>query len=211
MDNENQPSDADNNNNKHNEILDSLNQELANIELKRQNNDLSDVSESALKFITLIKIFTTMKILKEDKKPVNIINGLYIGSIGAASNLEELTKANITHIVCAARGIKHYYEDKFKYLHIDLLDSESEDIKKHFKESADFIHNAIQNGGNVLVHCHAGISRSSTICISYLMQYHNLSYDAALSLMKSKREKINPNPGFEKQLKEFEKQLSNNL
>lgn len=198
-------------NNKHNEILDSLHQELANIELRCQNNNLSDISEKALKLLTMIKIYSTMKILKEDNKPVKIINGLYIGSIGAASNLEELNKENITHIVCAAVGIKHFYEDKFKYLQIDLLDSESQNIKQHFKESADFIHNAINSGGNVLVHCHAGISRSSTICISYLMQYLNMSYNAALGLMKSKREKINPNPGFERQLKEFEQQLLNNI
>ena len=52
----------------------------------------------------------------------------------------------------------------------------------------------------MLVHCYAGISRSATIVISYLMKEHGMSLQAATQLTRSKRWFINPNPGFVKQL-----------
>ena len=42
---------------------------------------------------------------------------------------------------------------------------------------------------------HAGISRSSTVLIAYLLKYKKMKLDAAMELAKSKRAKINPNVG----------------
>lgn len=71
----------------------------------------------------------------------------------------------------------------------------------------DFIRDAIAKDGKVFVHCYAGVSRSATIVIAYLMFEHGLSYSAAIKLVKSKRPFINPNDGFRKQLLLFEKDL----
>ena len=84
------------------------------------------------------------------------------------------------------------------------MDSETQDIKQYFDQSGKFIDDAIKNGGRVMVHCHAGISRSSSIILAYLIKYKNMSFDEALATAQKKREKINPNPGFVKQLKEYE-------
>ena len=70
-----------------------------------------------------------------------------------------------------------------------------------------FIRNAFMEGGRVLVHCHAGISRSATTVISYLMSEHGLLLNAALQFVRNKRWFINPNPGFIKQLQSFEREL----
>lgn len=48
-------------------------------------------------------------------------------------------------------------------------DNSAQEIKKFFAESIDFIHDARLNNGNVLVHCLAGISRSTTLVIAYIM------------------------------------------
>ena len=90
------------------------------------------------------------------------------------------------------------------------MDSDKEDIKKYFGSSYEFIDEAIKNNGNVLVHCHAGISRSSSILIAYIMKSQKMSLEKVLELMKSKREKVNPNTGFMKQLKDYEKELNIN-
>ena len=42
--------------------------------------------DKILKLMTFIKLYSTMKILKEDNKPVELVDNLYIGSIGAAHN-----------------------------------------------------------------------------------------------------------------------------
>jgi protein-tyrosine phosphatase len=60
---------------------------------------------------------------------------------------------------------------------------------------------AIESGGVVLVHCHAGISRSSSTVISYLMRKYDLTLKDAIEHTRSQRWFINPNPGFMKQLK----------
>jgi dual specificity MAP kinase phosphatase len=61
--------------------------------------------------------------------------------------------------------------------------------------------------GKVLVHCQAGISRSPTIVIAYLMKIKNLTHDSAYHLVKSKRGIIEPNIFFVSQLFDFEKTL----
>jgi len=43
--------------------------------------------------------------------------------------------------------------------------------------------------------------------ISYLMKVKGMSYEEALKLTKSKRSIVEPNAYFEKQLKEYEKEI----
>lgn len=61
--------------------------------------------------------------------------------------------------------------------------------------------------GRVFVHCHAGISRSATICIAYIMKTMQCDLSKAYDFVKQKRSCISPNLHFMGQLLEFEKQL----
>ncbi|ESO11289.1 hypothetical protein HELRODRAFT_91497, partial [Helobdella robusta] len=61
-----------------------------------------------------------------------------------------------------------------------------------------------QSGGKVLVHCQAGVSRSPTICLAYLIRVFRLNLDSAFTFLKSRRPIINPNLNFMTQLVEFE-------
>ena len=167
--------------------------------IRNKNSELTKV-EKFISLFKMIKNLSTIKILKEDYQPVELIPNLFIGSIGTASNLKILKETGITHIVCAAKGVEAYYPNKFTYLKLDLLDTENEDIKKYFDEAGEFINKALKEKGKVLVHCHAGISRSSTICLAYIIKYKKIGYDKAIKMVREKRSKISPNVGFEKQL-----------
>ncbi len=55
--------------------------------------------------------------------------------------------------------------------------------------------------GNVLVHCVAGVSRSVSLVLAYLIQAKGLAYQDAYSRVKVRRAIIHPNDGFIAQLK----------
>lgn len=57
------------------------------------------------------------------------------------------------------------------------------------------------------MHCYAGVSRSATIVIAYLMQEHGMSYSDAMQHVKKQRYFICPNDGFRRQLSQFQKEL----
>ena len=69
------------------------------------------------------------------------------------------------------------------------------------------VEEARANNKVVLVHCMAGISRSVTITIAYLMKYHRMSTNRAYQYLKDMRPAISPNLNFMGQLIEFERSL----
>lgn len=56
----------------------------------------------------------------------------------------------------------------------------------------------------MLVHCQAGISRSATICLAYLINARRVSLDEAFDFVKRRRQVISPNLAFMGQLLQFE-------
>ena len=190
-----------------NPFLKEMEEELTN-SMKSFNLGEDNKLDKTIKLLNMLQLTSTIKILKSDNIPLEIIPHLFLGSIGSASNLKELQRSKITHIVCCGENIKNFFPDKFKYFNIPILDSDKEDIKKYFESSYKYIDEAIHNKGNVLVHCHAGVSRSSSFVIAYIMKSQKKTYDTVLDMVKSKRNKINPNPGFIQQLKEYEKELN---
>jgi protein-tyrosine phosphatase len=131
------------------------------------------------------------------------VDHLYLGSVGAAYNLNVLKSLNISHILTICECLPPKFPEQFTYKVIPLTDEPSTKISNHFKEALEFIRAAISEGKNVLVHCFAGVSRSASTVIAYLMTYHNMEYNTAFSFVKSKRSWINPNYGFQGQLRRY--------
>lgn len=83
-------------------------------------------------------------------------------------------------------------------------DTPDQNLSQYFSISNDFIHAARIRNGNVLIHCLAGMSRSVTIVVAYVMTISNLSWEDALKVVKSGRRIANPNAGFQNQLTDFQ-------
>ena len=62
----------------------------------------------------------------------------------------------------------------------------------------------------VFVHCAAGMSRSPTVVIAYIMWKNKIFLNDAIKIVKNKRRLISPNENFMNQLKIFEKLLIEN-
>ena len=76
-----------------------------------------------------------------------------------------------------------------------------------FHQVADKIHEVSKRGGHVLVHCVAGVSRSSSLCIAYLIKYKRMTLRQAYYHVKQRRPIIRPNVGFFRQLIDYEKKI----
>ncbi|XP_064466789.1 dual specificity protein phosphatase 22-B-like [Ornithodoros turicata] len=132
-----------------------------------------------------------------------VLPGVYIGNFRDSKDPEQLRANNITHIISIHDTARKLHEDK-EYLCIQASDTPGQNLTQFFSQSNDFIHSARFNGGNVLIHCLAGVSRSVTIAVAYVMSVTSLSWREALKAVRGARSIANPNFGFQKQLHEFE-------
>ncbi|OQR74975.1 WD repeat-containing protein 46-like [Tropilaelaps mercedesae] len=144
---------------------------------------------------------------QEQQDPVEILPHLYLGSEYHASNKATLQRLKITALLNVSHNCPNHFEDLFRYMAIPVEDSTSEDIGVWFRRAIEFINDVKASGGKVLVHCHAGISRSATICMAYLMATLRLRMEDAYEHVKSRRKIISPNFSFMGQLLSFESQV----
>lgn len=138
-----------------------------------------------------------------------ILPNLLLGPLQASKSLETLQSLGVTHIVCIrdakeAFSVRPRFPDHFKYMVLDVEDSEEQNLIRLFPGAKQFIDNAIQGGGRVLVHCNGGISLSPSFVVMYAMQHYNLNWEDALHLVQNRRYCISPNGGFLSQIKEYE-------
>lgn len=140
------------------------------------------------------------------RDPMNQIEeGLFLGNVDSAENAELIRSNNITKIVSILESF--YLSNVFEgveYHRIAIQDSITSNILKHLPNAIRFISDAQKNGHNVLVHCAAGISRSSSVVIAYLMVKYNKSYMEIREFVNQKRRGICPNSGFERQLQSID-------
>eukprot|EP01111_Echinosteliopsis_oligospora_P010709 TRINITY_DN3393_c0_g1_i2.p1 TRINITY_DN3393_c0_g1~~TRINITY_DN3393_c0_g1_i2.p1 ORF type:complete len:197 (-),score=47.16 TRINITY_DN3393_c0_g1_i2:75-665(-) len=134
-----------------------------------------------------------------------VVPNIYLGSSFAAFDKQSLLDHHISQA-----GVKPHYPHDFEYLVVTAHDVESQDLLSAFPYCFDFIQNAISNGGSVLVHCGAGVSRSAMIMIAYVMIKLSKSYEKAYELVEGARSCIYPNRGFNYQLKLLE-QIGNDI
>lgn len=93
------------------------------------------------------------------------------------------------------------------YLRVPVKDSRDSHLIEYFDQVADMIEKTRQEDGKSLVHCVAGVSRSVSLILAYLMKYADMSLKQAFHHVRSVRPQVRPNTGFFKQLIEYEQRL----
>ncbi|MBL4817681.1 MAG: dual specificity protein phosphatase family protein [Deltaproteobacteria bacterium] len=105
---------------------------------------------------------------------------VYVGSLNDAANIDALKASEFTHVLNLAResdGSVARNPNDLKAAGIqerrirlrDNMDAE-EDFKAYLPHALEFIDNARQGGGNVLIHCQKGVSRSVSVAIADRMR-----------------------------------------
>jgi protein-tyrosine phosphatase len=142
-----------------------------------------------------------------------ILPHLYLGNLTLAFELEMLREHGITHVLCCLGSEHEYHKDTIQYQSIEMEDDESFDILAHLPAAVRWIEAALASSekATVAVHCHAGVSRSATVVIAFVMSSLGLSADDATRFVQARREVANPNPGFQRALKAFEEYLARDV
>ena len=92
-----------------------------------------------------------------------------------------------------------------RYLQLKIKDSDDANILAPFEEVYAFVEEARRNSGACLLHCIAGMSRSASLVIAYVMRRDSLSLLAAVEFVKARRPMVSPNVGFMRQLIDHER------
>ncbi|XP_016300399.1 dual specificity protein phosphatase 16-like [Sinocyclocheilus anshuiensis] len=129
--------------------------------------------------------------------PTRILPHLYLGSQRDVLNKELMTQNGITYVLNASNTCpKPDFISDSHFMRIPINDSYCEKLLPWLEKTNEFIDKAKVSNCRVIVHCLAGISRSATIAIAYIMKTMGLSSDDAYRFVKDRRPSISPNFNF---------------
>jgi protein-tyrosine phosphatase len=141
------------------------------------------------------------------RQPSEILDSwLFQGNWKQANDSAILESLSITHIVNITDGIS--FDQSRQILHIPSKDSLSVDLLKSFHATNAFLDTCHQQDCRALIHCHRGVSRSSTIILAYLMHYKKWTLLQAFEYLLTKRPEAAPNPVLLLQLVRYENELT---
>jgi hypothetical protein len=154
--------------------------------------------------------------MSDIKNPSKILGYLYLGGKQDAKAKNLLVQLKIKYILNVTpprsldpeSGCPSFFEKEkaFVYKRIPVFDNRGEDLLQYMDQSYRFIEEGKHYGG-VLVHCHKGVSRSSTFVLGYLMKKNSMTLDEALEYVKTIRPIVMPNLAFMAQLRAYEMTL----
>ncbi|XP_064207343.1 uncharacterized protein si:dkey-175m17.7 [Anguilla rostrata] len=142
-----------------------------------------------------------------------ILPFLFLGNERDAQDLDLLLRLNIGFVVNVTTHLPLYHLDSglVRYKRLPATDNSRQNLRQYFEEVFEFIEEAHQTGRGVLVHCQAGVSRSATIVIAYLMKHTLMTMMDAYKYVRSRRPVVSPNLNFMGQLLEFERDLNSGI
>jgi protein-tyrosine phosphatase len=134
-----------------------------------------------------------------------VMPNVYLGGQDAANDLTALRLRNISCVLDLSNGGVQVFPQIEYCIIPNIQDHPKQRIIHIFPECIRFIHNCLKHNRKVLVNCAAGISRSTTVLVSYMIYIHRMSTQDAIGHLRNFRKIVEPNPGFIRQLHSFEK------
>ena len=141
-----------------------------------------------------------------------IIPGLYLGNYEAACSKTFILDKEIDLVINCSNDLNFpkFYDNiinnKFRYIRIPLDDSKNYVdqliMSLNMPKICPIIHKYLNKGQNVYIHCYAGMQRSATVVICYLIYLDKINNDLKklnyyYNFLKSKRVVVfKPDPTF---------------
>ena len=136
-----------------------------------------------------------------------IIPGLFVADMYTATSAAVIRELGITHVVSVLKDGCPHYPQNLQHICVPIEDKRSAEILGHLDSITEWIQRALANGGQVMVHCVWGMSRSASFAIAFLMANRRMSLDDALKHVVARRKIVKPNSGFMHQLRVYELML----
>ena len=144
----------------------------------------------------------------ENHPATQVLPHLYLGNMRDASDASVLKSMGVRYVLnLTAKPPVYDLDSDIVYKQLQAADNGIQNLRQFFEESFQFIDLAKAEGSGILVHCHAGVSRSPTIAVAYLMKYYPITMAEAYKFVKMRRSIISPNLNFMGQLWEYEQGL----
>ncbi|KAI0826953.1 protein-tyrosine phosphatase-like protein, partial [Trametes gibbosa] len=126
---------------------------------------------------------------------------LFLGPVSVASNAAFLTSKSISHVLPSPSSPARTVP--LQYHRLRLVDSgASPSALSACTDAACTLLEAIRaEGGRALIHCSAGISRSPTVAVAYMVRHCGMTLRVALGTVVCARPAVCPNPDFVRWLK----------
>eukprot|EP00756_Hemistasia_phaeocysticola_P045683 Hpha_TRINITY_DN19430_c0_g1::TRINITY_DN19430_c0_g1_i1::g.45717::m.45717/K04459/DUSP, MKP; dual specificity MAP kinase phosphatase len=141
--------------------------------------------------------------------PWELIPSLLLGSQPRSQDrdAEKLAKLGVTHVVRVSEEVLEgqeisLAEHGIDFVHVNAADEYGSLILPNSLLSVlDYYREAVKCGGRVLIHCHAGLNRSVTLCVALLMVEHGMELGEAVTLCsKVRRDTVLMNESFRQEL-----------
>ena len=160
-----------------------------------------------MKLFNIISISLLNFIFTDDNMNY-IIDNIYLGNSEAASNEEYLKEYNISTVINCAEDLTSVYKE-LKFMELNLYDIYEQNLFPKFDIAYKYI--KLHSKNNILIHCVVGMSRSASLVIFYMMKEKGWDYDTCYKYVKERRPIVEPNVGFEAQLRDYyDKYIKNN-
>lgn len=122
-------------------------------------------------------------------------NRLYISNIEGASDVARVVSLGITHVVAVLKTkITNPYPPNIQRLWMPVVDTATavDGFEKLWPTPLQFLRECMDKGGRAMVHCRAGMSRSSTIVLAHMLDYHHFLLKDAWTLLYTKHPIASP-------------------
>lgn len=132
-----------------------------------------------------------MAVGRSAQRASNVLPWLWVGSEADACDIVWLKQTGVKSVLTAAvecsppldpttigqHGVEHH-------LALPMQDAGNEQFELLLTQAVSFLADAKARGDVVFAHCRAGVSRSPTVVIAYLMQHEGWTLEAAMAHVK---------------------------
>ena len=130
-----------------------------------------------------------------------IIENLYLGNQYSTTIIKRID--TIVSIGCNSKA------NKITNYKISVRDKKSTDLTPHLDNVTDYINEELNKKHKVLVHCKAGINRSTAFVLAYLCKYEKMSIEDAKKILSIKRPIVKFQEHYMKQIEMWLNNLTN--